>query len=75
MLPLNGFGSNNLILICYWFLFANGAHTGIMAGVVIVYTGMKKNSMNGPACYSAIIASSFTKLWKNNKYIYKKKKQ
>ena len=35
---------------------------GIMAGIVVVYMGIEKNSMDGPAGCSAIVASSFTKL-------------
>ena len=40
VLPLNGFGSANLILICSQLLICiNGAHTGVVAGVAVVYTG------------------------------------
>ena len=57
VLLLNSFGSTNLILICGWLLlFANGACTGVVAGIVIVYTGIEKNSIDGPACCSAIVA-------------------
>ena len=50
ILPLNGFGSTNLIVICSQFLLANEAHTGVIAGVVVVYMGIEKNSMDGPKC-------------------------
>ena len=42
VLPLNGFGSANLILICGWLLICiNGACAGVIAGVAVVYTGME----------------------------------
>ena len=42
VLPLNGFGSTNLILICGWLLICiNGARTGVVAGVAIVYMGIE----------------------------------
>ena len=54
---LNGFGSTNLMLICSQFLlFANGACMGIFAGIVVVYTGIEKNSMDDPAPCSTIVA-------------------
>ena len=57
VLLLNGYGSNNLILICgHFLLFINGAWVGVIACVVVVYTGIKKNSMDGPTCRSATIA-------------------
>ena len=57
VLPLNGFGFANLILIYGQFLlFANEAHVGIIAGVVVVYIGIEKNSIDGPAYCFAIIA-------------------
>ena len=68
VLLLNGFGSTSLILICGHFLLANGACMGVIAGVIVVYMGIEKNSIYGPACCSAIVAF-FTKLWKINKYI------
>ena len=55
VLPLNGFGSANLILICGWFLlFTSGAHIGIVAGIVTVYTGIEENSVDGPTHCSVI---------------------
>ena len=40
VLLLNGFGSASLILICGQLLVCiNGACTGIIAGVAVVYTG------------------------------------
>ena len=57
VLPLKGFGAANLLQICSWFLlFANGARTGIIAGVVVIYMAIKKNSINGLAYCSAIMA-------------------
>ena len=42
VLPLNGFGSANLILICGWLqLCINGAHMGVVAGVAVVYMGIE----------------------------------
>ena len=42
MLPLNGFGSANLILICGRLLMCiNDAHTGVVAAVAVVYTGIE----------------------------------
>ena len=41
VLPLNGFGSANLILICGLLLFANGACIGAIAGIAVFYTGME----------------------------------
>ena len=42
MLPLNGFSSANLILICGWLLICiNGARAGVIAGVAVVYTGIE----------------------------------
>ena len=42
VLPLNGFGSASLILICGWLLLcANGAHVGAIAGVAVVYTDIE----------------------------------
>ena len=42
VLPVNGFGSTSLILICgQLLLFANGAHTGVISGVAVVYTGIE----------------------------------
>ena len=56
VLPLNGFGSINLRLIYSWLLsFANGACMGVVAGMV-VYMGMEKSSIDGPAYCSAIFA-------------------
>ena len=50
VLLLNGFGSTNLILIFgYFLLFANRACMGIITGIVVVYMGIEKNSMDGPA--------------------------
>ena len=41
LLPLNGFGSVNLILICSRLLICiNGARAGVVAGVAVVYTGI-----------------------------------
>ena len=41
VLPVNGLGSVNLILICgRLLLFPNGACTGVIAGVDVVYTGI-----------------------------------
>ena len=42
VLPLNVFGSTNLIFICGRLLLcANGACTGVIAGVAVVYTGIE----------------------------------
>ena len=42
VLPVNGFGSASLILICSWLLLcANGTHVGVIAGVAVVYTGIE----------------------------------
>ena len=42
VLPLNGFGSANLISICGWLLiYINSARTGVIASVAIVYMGIK----------------------------------
>ena len=42
LLPVNGFDSVNLILICGWLLLlANGAHTSIILGVAVVYMGIE----------------------------------
>ena len=42
VLPLNGFGSANLILICGRLLICiNGACAGVIAGVAVVYTGIE----------------------------------
>ena len=42
VLPLNGFGSANLILICGCLLICiNGAHAGVIARVAVVYTGIE----------------------------------
>ena len=58
VLPLNGFGSINLILICSQFLlFAYGACVAGISGVVVIYSGIEKNSMDSLACYSAIVIS------------------
>ena len=62
VLPLNSFGSTNLILIYGQFLLANGTCMGIIAGIVVVYMGIEKSSMDGPALCSAIVLSLFTKL-------------
>ena len=60
VLPLNDFSSANLILIYGWFLlFSNKACVGIISGVVAVYMGMKKSSMDGLEYCSAIIAFFF----------------
>ena len=57
VLPVNGFGSDNLILICSWLLlFANGAYTGVIASIAVIYTGIEQNPMDSPACYSVNIA-------------------
>ena len=57
ILPLNGFGSTNLIPFYGWFLlFANGASAGIVASVCVIYMGIEKNSMDGPACCYAVVA-------------------
>ena len=42
VLPLNGFGSTSLILICGQLLLcANSACAGIIAGIAVVYTGIE----------------------------------
>ena len=42
VLPVNGFGSASLVLICgQLLLFAVGACTGIIAGVAMGYTGIE----------------------------------
>ena len=42
VLPVNGFSSANFIVICVQLLlFANGAYTGIVAGIVVFYTGIE----------------------------------
>ena len=42
LLPLTGFGSASLILICSWLLLcANGARMGVISGVAVVYTGIE----------------------------------
>ena len=42
VLPLNGFGSANLILICGQLLICiNGAYAGVVARVAVVYTGIE----------------------------------
>ena len=42
VLPLNGFGSANLILICGRLLMCiNGARASVVAGVAVVYTGFE----------------------------------
>ena len=42
VLPLNCFGSANLILIYGRLLICiNGARAGVIAGVVVVYTGIE----------------------------------
>ena len=66
--PLNGFGSINLILICGHFLLDNGACMGVVAGVIIIYTGIKKNSVDGLTCCSALPLLFFFKLYKVKKY-------
>ena len=67
-IALNGFGSTYLVLICGQFLLANGVYMGLVAGIVVVYIGIKENSMDSPSCCSAIIASYFTNIKKINKY-------
>ena len=49
VLPLNGFGSTYLILICGQFLLANGACMGIVTSIIVVCMGIEENSMHGPA--------------------------
>ena len=39
--PLNGFGSISLTLICGQMLFANDARAGVIAGVAVIYTSME----------------------------------
>ena len=42
VLPFNGFGFANLILICSQLLICiNGARAGNIAGVVVVYAGIE----------------------------------
>ena len=42
VLPLNGFGSTNLILICGRLLLCiNGLHAGVVAGVAVIYMGIQ----------------------------------
>ena len=42
VLPLNGFGSANLILIYGQLLICiNGARAGVIAGIAVVYTGIE----------------------------------
>ena len=42
VLPVNIFSSASLILIYGWLLpFVNGAPTGVVAGIAVVYTGME----------------------------------
>ena len=42
VLPLNGFGSANLILICGQLLiYINGSCTGVIAGVAVIYMGIE----------------------------------
>ena len=41
VLPLNGFGSANLILICGRLTPWNGARAGVVAGAAVVYTGIE----------------------------------
>ena len=55
VLPLNGFGSTNLILIFGQLLFAFEACTGVIAGLIVICKGREKNSMDGPACCSTIV--------------------
>ena len=57
VLPLNSFSSASLILIYGQFLLTNGAWVGFVAG--FSYTGIEKNSMDGPSCYSAVIPSFY----------------
>ena len=55
----------NACSIAHQFLLANGASMGVCAGIVVIYMGIEKNSVDGPACCSAIVASfllSFRKL-------------
>ena len=60
VLPLNGFGFANLILICgRWLIYINGACAGVVAGVAVVYMGIEYKPMEGPACWSVIIAFLF----------------
>ena len=62
VLSLNKLSPTNLILICSQFLLANGECMGIIAGIVVIYTGIKKNSMDSPEFCSAIIVSFITKI-------------
>ena len=48
VLPLNDFGSASSKLIYSWFLLANGAHVGIVSGVI--YMGIEKNSVDNLIC-------------------------
>ena len=42
VLPLNGFGSANLILVSSWLLLCiNGAGVSVIAGVAAVYMGIE----------------------------------
>ena len=42
VLPLNGFGSASLVLICGRLLLCvNGACAGVIAGVAVVYMGIE----------------------------------
>ena len=42
VLPLNSFGSANLILICSQLLICiNGARTGVITGVAVVYMAIE----------------------------------
>ena len=42
VLPLNGFGCANLILICgHLLLYANGTRKGVVAGVAVVYMAIE----------------------------------
>ena len=67
VLPLNCLGSANLILFCGQFLLANGAHSGVISGIVVVYIGIEKNSLHGPASWFAIVATFFLSLKKKKK--------
>ena len=66
VLPLNGFSFTNLMLVCRQLLFANGAHIGVIAGIIVVYMGIKKNSMDGPAYCSDIVTSFLLSFRKKN---------
>ena len=54
VLPLNSFGYASLILIYGWFLLANVAGICIIDG--IIYEGIERISVDGPAYLAAIIA-------------------